>query len=90
MPYLLNRSKHEEFKTNLALQIRNEKERCSRKRAEKEVEQWGAKISHHCAKISHDYAKISHQCELFSIIFFLLLVLFDSIFPFYPPCIMPF
>ena len=45
MPNLLSGSKEVEFEWNLALQIRNQKERWSRRRAEKEVEQWGAKFS---------------------------------------------
>ena len=60
MPNLLSRSKNVEFEWNLALQIRNQKERWSRRRAETEVEQWGAKFSYHCAKLLHHYAKISH------------------------------
>ena len=45
MPNLLSRSKNVEFEWNLALQIKNQKERWSIRRAEKEVEQWGAKFS---------------------------------------------
>ena len=44
MPNLLSLSKHVEFEWNLALQIINQKERWSRRRAEKEVEQWGVKF----------------------------------------------
>ena len=46
MPNLLNRSKHEEFESNSALQIRNQKER----RVEEARKMKPAKISHLGAK----------------------------------------
>ena len=49
MPNLLNRSKHEEFELNLALQIKIQKERISEKVGKSSTSQKGAKISHHCA-----------------------------------------
>ena len=64
MPNLLNRFKHEEIESNSAFQIRNQKERRSKRGAEEEQKSRSnfapcAKFSHHCAKFSHHCAKFS-------------------------------
>ena len=51
MKIFLNRSKHEEFESNSALQIRIQKERRAEKAEKSSTSRKGAKISHYCAKM---------------------------------------
>ena len=46
MPKLLSRSKHEEFKSNLELQVRNQKKREAETRRREEAESRAAKLPH--------------------------------------------
>ena len=83
MPNLLIQSKHEEFKSNSALQIINHKERRSRRRARKQksirMQKFCTTKILHSAKFSPN-AKISpYICDF--------LIRLTSFFPFYPSCI---
>ena len=69
MPNLLNRFKHEEFESNSAFQIRNQKERRSKRGAEEEQKKSrkAGAISHPCAKFSPAFFTFCHFYSLFPI-----------------------
>ena len=77
MPNLLSLSKHKEFESNSALQIRNQKERRSRRRAEK------VEIFASGCKNFAPLCEIFAQCEI-SLAIFDFWPPFDYFFLFYP------
>ena len=73
MSNLLNRSKHEEFESNSALHIGNQKEIRAEKAGKSSSSQKGAKISH-CAKMLLNFFALLTPFDFpFVILFFLIL-----------------
>ena len=85
MPNLLSRSKHEEFKSNSALQIKDQKER--RTKSEEKMEHCKIWFLHHCSQPLHPASIVpTGPCSPA----FHALVVIATIFgfsPFYPYCI---
>ena len=68
MPNLLNRFKHEKFESNSAFQIRNQKERRSKRGAEgKQKSRKAGVISHPYTKFSPAFLTFCHFYSLFPI-----------------------